>query len=100
MVPVDPYSGSTAADLINYGNGNLNYILSGSGIGTGGFNWLKGSTALMNLTYQGNLGLGVTFPSHKLHVAGISTFTGNAYFNGDVNIDGSIVSNVTGRCNW
>ena len=31
MVPVD-LSGSTTVDLINYGNGNLNYILGGSGI--------------------------------------------------------------------
>ena len=84
------YSGSTAVDLINYGNGNLNYILSGSGIGTGGFNWLKGSTALMNLTYQGNLGLGVTFPSQKLSVTGVSTFTGNTFVTGDLSVVGGL----------
>ncbi|BCU99276.1 MAG: hypothetical protein CM15mV26_1210 [uncultured marine virus] len=56
----------------------------------GGFNWLKGSTALMNLTYQGNLGLGVTFPSQKLSVTGVSTFTGNTFVTGDLSVVGGL----------
>ena len=62
----------------------------------------------MTLTYGGNLGLGITTPSHRLHVSGISTFTANAYFNGDVNIEGNLIiddisanisGNLTGNVN-
>ena len=55
----------------------------------------------MTLTYGGNLGLGITTPTHTLHVSGISTFTANAYFNGDVNIEGNLIiddiSNISGN---
>ena len=56
----------------------------------------------MTLTYGGNLGLGITTPTHTLHVSGISTFTANAYFNGDVNIEGNltiddITTNISGN---
>ena len=62
----------------------------------------------MTLTYGGNLGLGITTPTHTLHVSGISTFTANAYFNGDVNIEGNLTiddistnisGNLTGNVN-
>lgn len=62
----------------------------------------------MSLTYGGNLGIGITNPTHKLSVSGISTFTNNAYFNADVTIEGNLIidsissnlsGNVTGNVN-
>ena len=60
----------------------------------------------MSLTHDGNLGIGKTDPAHKLHVQGISTFTGSAHFNNNVTINGtltipsisaSLTGNVTGN---
>jgi hypothetical protein len=75
---VYPYSNSRTLDLINYGTGNLNHYLNysaGSG-NIGDFNWIYAPDAtnpLMTLTYQGNLGLGVTNPAVKLQVSGIAS---------------------------
>jgi hypothetical protein len=44
----------------------------------------------MSLTKQGYLGIGVTNPTHVLHVAGISTFTGAAHFEDNVTIEGTL----------
>ena len=101
-----PYSSSKSLDVINYDTGNVNFYLEAgtAGVGTGDFHWHRGKNTarLMSLTYDGNLGIGITNPSHKLHVSGISTFTNNAYFNADVTIEGnlaidSISTDVTGR---
>jgi hypothetical protein len=70
-----PYSDSKTLDIVNYDTGNLNYYLNyiGSVGSNGNFNWIYGSSAsnpLMSLTYQGNLGIGITNPSVKLQVSG------------------------------
>ena len=48
----------------------------------------------MALTYDGNLGINDSSPDHRLSVSGISTFTGNAYFNSDVTIDGTLNATI------
>jgi hypothetical protein len=70
-----PYSNSKTLDIVNYDTGNVNQYLDygSSGVGTGNFNWLYGQNAnnpLMSLTYQGNLGIGITNPTNKLQVSG------------------------------
>ena len=98
------YSTPNSFDIINYGDGNINtYLQAGSvGINTGSIYWHDRSDVMMVLTYEGNLGIGLTDPVHRLSVLGISTFTGNAHFNGDITIDGninvpSITADVTGN---
>ena len=80
----------------NYDFGNIDTIIhKGTGAGTtGNFRWFYGqdSTELLTLTYDGNLGINKTDPEHKLHVGGISTFTGAAHFDGDVTIDGTLTA--------
>ena len=79
-------------DFINYGDGNINcYLQSGApGIGTGDFHWHNNDSVMMSLTYEGNLGLGITNPSQRLNVQGISTFSDDAFFSGDVFISGNL----------
>lgn len=103
------YSSTRSLDIINNDTGNINsYVHFGpAGVGTGNFNWFYARSPLsplMSLTYQGNLGLGVTNPSSRLEVNGSfrvvssSTFESNVTINnGNLTIsDGSIQSNVTG----
>tara|TARA_B100001094_G_scaffold64614_1_gene60610 strand:+ start:5988 stop:7826 length:1839 start_codon:yes stop_codon:yes gene_type:complete len=95
-----PYSSSKSLDIINYDTGNVNFYLEAgtAGVGTGDFHWhrRKNTSRLMSLTYEGNLGIGITSPSHKLSVSGISTFTGDAYFNNNITIDGNLnISAIT-----
>ena len=94
------FSGSNALDLINSGDGHFNYFLSG----TNSFVWHKGnSNELMALTDTGNLGVGITNPSHKLSVDGTSRVSGVATFQNAVFIDGILtvndatISNLTGN---
>ena len=79
-----PYSTPKSLDIINYDSGNLNFYLQlGSLIQTGTFNWFRGHTApaspIMTLTYAGYLGIGITLPTHNIHVSGSSTVTENSY---------------------
>ena len=75
------YSTSDSVDLINYGDGNLNSFITGSS----NFNWLKGNAnILMSLTDSGNLGIGKTDPTDRLHVQGNATITGVTTFTGNV----------------
>jgi len=69
----------------------------GAGINTGRFDWIYGQTnsELMSLTYDGKLGLGITNPTTDLHVVGTSTVTGNAWFGGNVTVDGNLTGNFT-----
>ena len=97
------YSSSDSLDIINQGNGNFNSYIDNNGVNNY-FMWLRGSNnPLMTLTRSGNLGIGITNPSHKLSVQGISTFSGNAYFNSNITLDGNLIltsgsftGNVTG----
>ena len=102
------YSTPNSFDIINYGDGNINnYLQAGTvGVNTGSYFWHYKTDTLASLTYEGNLGIGLTDPVHRLSVLGISTFTGNAHFNGDVTIDGNfniasltadVIGNVTGN---
>ena len=98
------YSTPNSFDIINYGDGNINnYLQAGTvGVNTGSYFWHYKTDTLASLTYEGNLGIGLTDPVHRLSVLGISTFTGNAHFNGDVTIDGnfnitSLTADVTGN---
>lgn len=103
-----PYSNEESLDFINYGNGSINnYLQAGTvGVDTGSYFWHYKTDVLAALTYEGNLGIGLTNPVHRLSVLGISTFTGDAHFNGNVTIDGTIdlstlsadlTGNVTGN---
>ena len=98
------YSTPDSLDFLNYGNGSINYYLqagSDPGIGTGGFHWHNKDGRMMSLTYEGNLGIGLTNPTDKLHVAGLSRFVGEATFTSNVTIDGilsvtDVTANLTG----
>ena len=75
------YSTSDSVDLINYGDGNLNSFITGAS----NFNWLKGNAnILMSLTDSGNLGIGKTDPTDRLHVQGNARITGVTTFTGNV----------------
>jgi len=85
------YSSSDSLDIINQGNGNFNSYIDNNGVDNY-FMWLRGSNnPLMTLTRSGNLGIGITNPSHKLSVQGISTFSGSAYFNSNITLDGNLI---------
>ena len=98
-----PYSQPGSLDLINYSTGthqgNVNFYCDGStvAINTGSFYWHgNGSTRLAALTYEGNLGIGITAPQHKLEVNGIGTFISSLYagFDLEVGNDLRVVSGV------
>jgi hypothetical protein len=84
-------------DIINQSTGNLNYYIhnGSAGIDTGSFIWKYGQygTRLMNLTYQGLLGIGNPAPSsptNTLHVVGTSTVTGNSYVGQNQYVNGAL----------
>ena len=99
------FSTNDSFNIIQRDSGYFNYFLPSTT--DSAFVWHKGSSnQLMSLTHDGNLGIGKTDPAHKLHVQGISTFTGSAHFNSNVTIDGtltipsisaSLTGNVTGN---
>jgi len=99
-----PYSTQKTLDIINYDTGNINHYLhfGFSGVGTGNFNWICGQSAsnpLMSLTYEGNLGLGITNPTSKLYVVGSSYITGVTTVNNNLNVNGNVncSGNLTGN---
>jgi hypothetical protein len=93
------YSTPNSLDILNHSPGNVNFYLDygSAGVGTGTFHWIHGQipfNPLMSLTYNGNLGLGITNPSSKLYVNGTGYFSGNVNIEGQVNILNNL--NVTG----
>ena len=88
-----PYSSTDSFDLINHGKGNFNYYLDVStvGVNTGNFFWHhQADDRLMTLTYEGNLGIGVTEPNAKLHVGGGATFAGTVNTLSNVFVGGTL----------
>ena len=94
------YSDQESLDLLNYGNGNLNYYIQANqiGLGTGSFYWHKGggNEPIMALTYGGRLGIGFTNPSSELEVAGLTSTTrlfvkGNTSVGGNLNVNDGYV---------
>ena len=79
-------------ELYNYDTGNIDTIIhKGTGAGTtGDFRWIYDNDVLLTLTYDGNLGINESNPTHKLHVGGGSTFTGAAHFANNVTINGTL----------
>ena len=93
-----PYSGGTSLDILNYGQGNVNFYLEAgsTGVSTGDFHWHRRGnfSRLMSLTYSGSLGIGITQPVNTLHVVGTSTVTNKAYFGGDVEFGDNDISKI------
>jgi len=72
--------------LDNEDVGGLEFVTNSGNIGlnTGSFRWRWGQNnaiPLLDLTYDGKLGLGITNPTQTLHVVGTSTVTDLAFFN-------------------
>tara|TARA_Y100000004_G_scaffold178110_1_gene220361 strand:+ start:2196 stop:4292 length:2097 start_codon:yes stop_codon:yes gene_type:complete len=94
----DPYSLYEALDIINSGNGNINFYLDygNSGIGTGNYYWHYKTNQLMTLTNAGKLGIGVTNPEFDLDVSGITSTTTLGVQNGaDIGTDLVVGGNVS-----
>ena len=95
-----PYSDTSALDLINYGTGNFNYYIQS---GNGDYHWHRGANAarLMTLTNSGNLGIGKTDSTDKLHVEGNVAITGVCTANSFVagSLSGNLTGNVIGNIN-
>ena len=97
-----PYSPNNSLDIINSNPGHVNHYLhyGSAGIGTGSFNWIYGqdrTNPKMSLTYNGNLGLGITNPSARLYVVGTSFITGITTIDNSlkVNTDLTVSNNAT-----
>lgn len=97
-----PFSTRESLDVLNYGSGNINYIIEADTVvrpNPGYFNWIRGAstTTLMTLTAEGNLGLGNTNPTEKLNVQGISKFSSNATFDANVTVEGDLQIGESGN---
>ena len=83
-----PYSTRRSLDLINTDSRNINYYINANDLSnSGNFHWHKGfnNARLMTLTgIGGSLGIGITLPTHKLHVQGDAKISAGATFGGDI----------------
>ncbi len=96
------FSTRKSLDLLNYDTGNINFYLDGSNTnsGIGSFVWHQGtSNALMALSAEGKLGIGLTEPNFKLDVEGTARISGLTSFSngikvtsGDITVTNSIKS--------
>jgi len=90
---------SKTLELVNNDSGDIRTILhNGTGAGsTGNFKWVYGqdNSELLTLTYDGNLGVNQATPTHRLHVVGTSTVTGNAWFGGNLDVAGTISGTIS-----
>ena len=67
---------------------------------TGNFFWMKGnglSGTLMTLTPTGRLGIGLTTPTTALHVLGAATVSGSLTVGNNLQVEGTINSDVSGN---
>ncbi len=87
------YSTRRSLDLINTDSGNINFYLNLNNISgpAGDFRWFKGTAPKMTLVGNtGNLGIGKTDPTEKLHVAGIVTTTSDSFVAGKLSVKGNL----------
>ena len=96
------YSNGQSLDILNYGTGNFNYHLSANDHNAvnGDFHWHRGvnNVRLMTLTgIGGSLGIGLTIPQAQLHVLGDAKISGDFTTGGNLNVTGSLNSDVTGN---
>ena len=87
------YSTRRSLDLINTDTGNVNFYLNLNNISgpAGDFRWFKGTAPKMTLVGNtGNLGIGKTDPTEKLHVAGIVTTTSDSFVAGKLSVKGNL----------
>ena len=83
------FSTRKSLDLLNYDTGNINFYLDGSNTnsGIGSFVWHQGtSNALMALSAEGNLGIGLTEPNFRLHVNGTAKISGLSTFGNGIEV--------------
>ena len=106
-----PYSTRKSLDLLNYDRGNINFYLNAGQLNIESnlpfFQWHFGLNGpIMSLSNGGNLGIGETNPSEKLHVAGIATVINNLFVGENISavgsitgssLSGSLTGNVTGN---
>ena len=102
--PGAPYSqDGKSLDIINYNGGNFNYHLKNItaaqyGAKATDFHWHRGinNARLMTLTgIGGSLGIGVTIPTKKLHVAGDAFISGESTFGDDATFNQALTVNGT-----
>ena len=102
--PGAPYSqDGKSLDFINYNGGNINYHLKNItaaqyGAKATDFHWHRGinNARLMTLTgIGGSLGIGVTIPTKKLHVAGDAFISGESTFGDDATFNQALTVNGT-----
>jgi len=87
------YSTRRSLDLINTDTGNVNFYLNLNNKSgpAGNFMWFKADSPKMTLvTNTGNLGIGKTNPTEKLHVAGIITTTSSLFVATDLSVKGNL----------
>ena len=83
-------SGLNSVDIVNYNPGNINFLLYPNNVEGRRFNWINkySNSRLMSLTQTGELGIGITNPTHKFHVVGTSTVTEDSFVGRNLEVVG------------